>query len=95
MFGSRAASDFDGEALADRAKTIETREDFVRFAELLAQNFRKRRKEWENDRLDRYLDGLLAFSTDLEGYIHNTGDDPKSNPWRLLATILLGAKVYE
>ena len=95
MFGWRSSKDLDGEALAKMAGAIETREDFCRFADLLHQNYKKRRGEWENDKLGDYLEALARFSSDFEGYVKNTGSDAAKNPWRLLATVLLAAKVYE
>jgi len=61
----------------------------------LTQNYRKRRGEWENDKLDRYLDAVAVFSSDFEGYARNTGSNAEENPWRLVASVLLAAKVYE
>ena len=95
MFGRGKQNDFDGESLALRAGAIETRDDFVRFAQLLTQNYKKRRGEWENDKLDRYLEAVAAFSSDFEGYVKNTGSNDAENPWRLVASVLLAAKVYE
>ncbi len=95
MFGRGKPTEFDGESLAQRVDTIETREDFSKFAQLLMQNYKKRRGEWENDKLDRYLEAVAAFSSDFEGYVRNTGSNAEDNPWRLLASVLLAAKVYE
>lgn len=95
MFGRGKPTDFDGESLARRVGAIETREDFSQFAQLLTQNYKKRRGEWENDKLDRYLEAVAAFSSDFEGYVRNTGGNAEDNPWRLLASVLLDAKVYE
>ncbi len=95
MFGRLSSAEYDGEALAERARAIETREDFSRFADLLSQNYKKRRREWENDRLESFLGGVAAFSSDFDGYALNAGQDAAANPWRLLATVLLAAKVYE
>ena len=95
MFGRGKPTDYDGESLARRAGAIETREDFVRFAQLLAQNHRKCRREWENDNLDRYLDAVAGFVSDFDGYVRNTSSNPEGNSWRLLASVLLAAKVYE
>ncbi|WP_425994540.1 DUF7660 family protein [Caulobacter sp. DWR1-3-2b1] len=95
MFGGKSKANFDGEALAERASTIETREDFSQFAKLLSQNYKKRKREWENDKLESYLEGVAAFSSDFDGYVLNMGNDAAANPWRLLATVLLAAKVYE
>ncbi|WP_396593990.1 hypothetical protein [Brevundimonas sp. R86498] len=95
MFGRGKPTDYDGDSLARRAAAIETREDFVGFAQLLTQNYRKRRDEWENDKLDRYLEAVVRFSSDFDGYVRNTGSNAEENPWRLLASVLLAAKVYE
>ncbi|MEH6697526.1 MAG: hypothetical protein V7672_02395 [Brevundimonas sp.] len=95
MFGRGKPNEYDGDSLALRAGAIETREDFVRFAQLLTQNYRKRRGEWENDKLDRYLEAVAGFSSDFDGHVRNTGSNVEENPWRLLASVLLAAKVYE
>lgn len=95
MFGRGKPADFDGESLARRVGTIETREDFSQFAQLLTQNYKKRRGEWENDKLDRYLEAVAGFSSEFDGYVRNTGSSAAENPWRLLASVLLAAKVYE
>jgi hypothetical protein len=94
MFGWGPKAD-DGDALARRATEIQTREDFAQFAERLSANYRKRRGEWQNDRLDRFLDAIAAFSNDYESFERNTASDAAANPWRLAATMLLAAKVYE
>lgn len=95
MFGRGKPKEYDGDSLALRAGAVDTREDFVRFAQLLTQNYRKRRGEWENDKLDRYLEAVAGFSSDFDGYVRNSGSNAEENPWRLLASVLLAAKVYE
>ena len=62
MFGRGKPTDFDGESLARRVGAIETREDFSQFAQLLTQNYKKRRGEWENDKLDRYLEAHRSLA---------------------------------
>ena len=95
MFGRGKPTEYDGDSLARSVDSIATREDFARFATLLELNFRKRRGEWENDKLDRYLEAIAAFSADFGGYAKSIGSNAEENPWRLLATVLLAAKVYE
>lgn len=94
MFGS-LSPEIEGEAPAARAAAIETKDDFHRFAVLLVQHHKKRRKEWENDKLADFLEAIAGSSSDFDGYVRNTGADPTSNPWRLLATVLMAARVYE
>lgn len=91
----RSDPDIDGDTLVARAESITSAEDFENFARLLTLNFRRRRKEWENDKLVDFLEAISSFSRDFDGYVRSSGVDPSSNPWRLAATVLLAAKVYE
>ncbi len=52
--------------------------------------------EWENPNLERFLEALQGFLTDLDGYHANRGQEPPAQPgWGLFATTLIAATGYE
>jgi hypothetical protein len=97
MFGMRDKSDSSAKALTAAAKAVRTQADFVQFAQLLARNLKHHRSEWENDRLDHFVEALSRYANDVGGYYRNIGEERDlANPdWSVFATILMGAKVYE
>jgi hypothetical protein len=52
--------------------------------------------EWENQNLERFLEALQGFLTDLDGYYANRGQEVPAHPgWGLFATALIAATGYE
>jgi len=51
--------------------------------------------EWENDTLERFLEGLHALLGSIENSYLNEGDDIPADPWVVMADALLGARFYE
>jgi hypothetical protein len=86
-----------GDELVKRAKAVRTKADLAAFVRLLLRNYREHPAEWENDSLGLYLEGLAGFVEDLQGYYSNAGAevDPDRPGWRVLAELLLAARVYE
>lgn len=84
-------------ALRERAKAIQSRADFSAFIQMLLQDFKKHPKEWENDTLESFLEGLSGFVYSMEGYYKNSGVniDLRTPSWRVFADALLAARVYE
>lgn len=78
-------------------ESIETKEDFERFLQLLIEDFHEHGEAWENRNLQHFLDGMLGFTQDMAGYYRNVKCDVDwSRPtWRVLADVLLAARVYE
>jgi hypothetical protein len=82
--------------LEERLAEVSSRQDLARFVELLRDDLRDHRDEWENDTLERYLDALAACIEHLDGYFQNVGMPiPEDVRWKLLGQLLLTAKVYE
>jgi hypothetical protein len=51
---------------------------------------------WENPTLERFLEALSAWTQDMDGYFENRGEVTPSEPsWRLVADMLLAARMYE
>jgi len=75
---------------------IQTRDDFVEFMEMICDDFRKNDREWENSKLENYLEALHAYSNDVDGYYKNMNQGNVNIPtWKLFADIIIGAKMYE
>ena len=82
--------------LHDLVNRIDSRESLIVFIRLLADDFRDNSEEWENKKLDRYLDALSAWVEDMDGYFRNRGETVPENPtWELLGKIFLASKYYE
>lgn len=86
-----------GDNLVDYIKTINSKDDFIKFLEYLNIDFELGKNHWENDDLKSFLDGMLGFTQAIDGYYKNTGEtiDTDIITWRMFAEILLAAKVYE
>ena len=71
-------------------KTIESKKDFEEFLRLLKDDFQENKEGWDNDNLELFLDGLYGYN-----YV-TTEDESKIQPtWKLVAEMLLAARVYE
>lgn len=82
--------------LAERAATVRTRADFVVFLEALRLDHATNGAAWANPDLPSFLEAAGAWSRDSDGFYKNAGLDPSTlSPWRLLADVLMAARVYE
>lgn len=68
------------------AKDVRNKKDFEIFLGLLKENFENSRSDWENDRLDLFLEGLYGY---------NFGTDEEQASWASFAEMLLAARIYE
>ncbi|HEX3628605.1 MAG TPA: hypothetical protein VH280_24615 [Verrucomicrobiae bacterium] len=73
--------------------TIRSREDFVAFARALSADLRDNPETWQNGSLERFLEALAACAENV------VGECPKPVPqkpeWKVLADMLMAAKVFE
>ncbi len=83
-------------AIDDVTEGIQTKEDFESFLLLLIEDLKKK-SDRENNDLESYLRGLYGFVKDISGYYKNLREniDIHKPSWRILADILLAARVYE
>ena len=79
------------------AEKMQTKEDFEHFLVWLMEDLKQNKGCWENKNLESYLDGLYGSVISLSGYYKNIGDniDPDKPSWRMVAELLLAARVYE
>jgi XTP/dITP diphosphohydrolase len=75
------------EGLDAAARSISTREEFVRFVAALREDLKLNASAWQNTSLDSYLDGLGGWVTDAA--------IPDAPVWRTMARALLAASRYE
>ena len=82
--------------LAERARAVQTREDLAEFVAELKADLDAHHDAWENADLPSFLEAMTAWLHDMEGYYKNTGQKLQDvPPWRLLADMLMAARVYE
>ena len=85
------------EDISSYADQIDSHADFVKFVQFLKKNYKENSAEWENDNIETYLDGIFGFTKSLKSYYYlkkeNVNLDKPS--WRIIARILLAARVYE
>jgi len=79
------------------ANQVQSRADFEDFLRLLMVDLHRHGQKWANTSLAEYLGGFQGFTQDMDGYYKNRGEDVDlSQPsWRVLADLLLAARVYE
>ncbi len=83
--------------LVDQIEKISTRDDFIRFLNLLIEDYEKNNEEWENNNLSLYLKALANYTNSIDAnYMHRKiNEDANVATWRRFADILMGATVYE
>lgn len=75
---------------------INTKEDFVSFVELLVSNLNSNPNEWTNKTLPEYLESIASWTEDMDGYYQNKNiPTPENVNWKVFASILIAAKMYE
>ena len=83
-------------SLEAMVEDIQTREDFVAFAQTLQASAADDPSGWENKDLPAYIGAMAAWTGDMEGYFANRRETVPDQPsWKLLGQILLAGRVYE
>jgi hypothetical protein len=82
--------------LVAAAKAVKDREDFVVFLSKLSNDLKADPGSWENRDLDSYLEALVSWIEDMDGYYQNTGRElPRDVKWHVFADALMAARIYE
>jgi hypothetical protein len=75
--------------------SLHTRDDFVRFVELLVESFREPGPPWENAAMDSFLAALAQATRNLERY-YDCADEAAQNvvspSWEAIAGLLFSAR---
>lgn len=83
-------------SLESRASGPLTRAELVAFLSQLADSFVEEPERWQNNNLEDFLRAWSAWLEDMDGYFLNRSEPvPEEPSWRLIAQMLLAARVYE
>jgi hypothetical protein len=75
--------------------SLHTRDDFVRFVELLVESFKEPGPEWENATMDRFLVALAQAARNLEKYYDSpteAAQNVAAPSWEAIAGLLFSAR---
>lgn len=82
--------------LTDKAETVNSRSELAEFINTLKRGFNNNAGSWENASLGEFLEALSAWVEDMDGYyLNNKLPVPGQPTWKMIAEMLLAAKVYE
>jgi hypothetical protein len=81
----------------DMHSKISSRQEFISFLEEFRQDLIENPNKWENTNLEDFLEAMIRYTDDLQGYYHNTKQKIKADipEWQVFADILKGARIYE
>lgn len=82
--------------LEDRLDSVENREDLASFLQEAAADLSSGRPGWENTTLADFLEAWAGWLQDMPGVFTNKGEQMPDQPdWRLVARMVLAARMYE
>ena len=82
--------------MTEMVEQIQSHPDFVAFSHALLKDLKENPEGWENSDLAAFLEALGAWVEDMNGYYQaKDGAIPLQPSWKMLAHVLLAAKVYE
>mgnify|MGYP001428781202 FL=1 len=76
---------------------VTDRQTFIKFLDLLRQDYLTNPESWENKTLPDFLGALSAYAEDIQGYYDNMKQDVNADQpnWQTFADIFKGATIYE
>jgi hypothetical protein len=80
---------------------ITDRESFIKFLDLLYEDYTYNQNEWENKTLADFLEAMTRYARDIQGAYDNNQESLGRHinadiaSWRVFADILKGAIIYE
>lgn len=76
---------------------VTDRQTFVKFIEVLRNDFLKNPENWRNKTLPDFLDAISAYTEDIQGYYDNMKINVNADnaDWSIFADIFQGAMIYE
>ena len=78
-------------------RRITSRQEFIDFLESFRKDFIENPDDWENSNLDEFLEAMIRYTGDIQGYYDNTNQnlDADKPDWSTFADIFKGARIYE
>jgi hypothetical protein len=76
---------------------VTSRQTFIKFLDLLREDFENNSGNWESKTLSDFLEALSAYTEEIQGYYDNMqmNIDADKPDWSVFADIFRGAKIYE
>jgi len=76
---------------------VRDRTEFIAFVERLHEDYLNNGEAWENSTLERFLEAMVGYAKDIQGYYDNSNQKINANEasWQIFSDILEGAKIYE
>lgn len=82
--------------LVESIKKIDSKNDFIKFIESLADDKSNNSLDWKNVDIGSYLNSIKSWVEDIEGYYKNMNLNIPSNiDWKFIATLFYVGKIYE
>ncbi len=74
-----------------------TRTEFISFLKEFKTDFEQNKANWENKTLEDFLESMIAYTRDIQGYYDNMklNIDADEPTWENFMAILKGASIYE
>jgi len=69
--------------LTSKLECLQTKGDFSEFMSLLIADLRTNRQDWENRDLESYLNAIMNWTEDMDGYYQNNNNLPTPSQCRL------------
>jgi broad specificity phosphatase PhoE len=74
---------------------VESRGDLMNVLNSLAVLHETSPGQWENPTIAAYLDAIVRWIEDSDGYYRNRGEEPPGESWRFMADALRAGRFYE
>ncbi|WP_198328263.1 DUF7660 family protein [Methylovulum psychrotolerans] len=82
--------------LHEQINLVDSNKKLAEFVEALQNDLLSNPEDWENTRLDLFLEAMAAWVHSMENVYKNTGGEfPNQPSWKMIADILYAAKGYE
>ena len=76
---------------------VTDKKTFIEFIDLLRADLLANPDDWENKKMDDFLEAVSRFTEDIQVYYENTNQSINTNQasWQLFADIFKGSSIYE
>ena len=76
---------------------INSRKEFINFLEGLLKEYQEHPENWENHKIEDFLEAMIRYSDSVQQYYKNTDQDINADEaqWKVFADIIKGASIYE
>ncbi len=86
--------DFLEQKIEETIKTMESKEDFCSFLNLLVLDYDENQEFWQNQDLQSFLIALRDYSAGEGGYLDDPAMDNRVSRWSTFAEMLCAARAF-